>query len=144
MARKTDPASVVLPLGLVALGFTLLNRIVPPTDNPPGPGEGPVGDPEEQEPTLSFERMQQLADTIDQALIQDPWSEDEQAAINALWECRNDADVAGLIAVFGNRSEGPLFPSFTLPGAVTYYLSDVDKYILNAGLRALGITYTFH
>lgn len=144
MARKTDPASVVLPLGLVALGFTLLNRVLPPPEDGPEPGEGSTGDPLDQEPTLSFERMEQLADTIDQALLQDPWAENEQAAMNAIWECRNDADVAGLIEVFGTRSESPMFPAFTLPGAVSYYLSEVDKYILNAGLRGLGITYTFH
>lgn len=143
MAKQIN-SDYILPVGLVALGFAVLDRVLPAPEEPPGPGDGSVGDPEEQEPTLTFERMQQLADIIDQALLQNPWGEDEQAAMNALWECRNDADVAGLIAVFGNRSEGPLFPSFTLPGAVSYYLSDVDKYILNAGLRALGITYTFH
>lgn len=139
---KGDASGYVLPLGLVALGFVLLDRVVPPTDEPPGPGEGPVGDHEQQEPTLSFERMNQLADTIDQALIQD-FVEDEWAAMNALWECRNNADVAGLIAVFGSRSAGPLLNSFTLPGAINYYLDPADKLILNAGLRALGITYTF-
>ena len=146
MARQSDGSAFVLPLGLVALGFALLDRIVPPSPDDVEPGEGSAGDPLEVEPTLSFERMQQLADTIDQALLQNPWMENEQAAIDSILECRNDADVAGLIAVFGVRHQSPAwwFPGFTLPGAVAEYLDPDEKEELNAGLIARGISFTFH
>ncbi len=128
---------------LVLGGILLASQVVAAFIPAPGPGDNDIGDEIDQDPTLTRERMAQLADAIYTALLQDPWTEDEQAAIAAIVQCNNDADVAGLISVFGVRSEGWYAPNYTLPGAITEYLNADQRADLNAQLARKGITFMF-
>lgn len=139
MERKND-LRPWLVIGGLLLASNIVARIFPDTYDP---GADNVGDELDQEPTLSRERMTMLADIIHEALLGSPWTEDEDSAIAAILYCNNDADIAGLISIFGTRQGGWGQPHYTLPGAVRAFLSASDIARLNTGLTAKGITFLF-
>jgi len=145
MDRQKDNDRFFLVAAIIAGGYLIINRLLPA--KPVFPGAGYEGPDEPQQPTLSSQRMYQLADIIDDALLGNPWLEDEERATAAICECNNNADLAGLIYVFGERSEplvnAPLAQNYTLPQAVTRYYDNAQLADLNDCLTSKGITYTF-
>lgn len=145
MARQKDNNRVLVVAGIIAGAYLIINRLFPKA--PEFPGGQYEGPDEPQAPTLTSQRMAQLADIIEDALLGNPWLEDEPRATVAICECNNNADLAGLIFVFGERSEptvnAPFAQNYTLPQAVNRYYSDSQLAKLNSCLRAKGITYLF-
>lgn len=143
--RKSDTLRTVMVIGGFVLAGKLFAEFFPPS--PVDTGTDYQGPPLDQQPTLSLQRMSMLADRLEAALIGNPWIEDEDAATSALLECRNDADVVGLISVYGRRKPpiyvDPFAVAMTLPQAVSYYYDADDIEDLNSGLLVRGIQYTF-
>lgn len=146
--EKDNTPFIILALGAVLVASNLVDSLT--DDGHEGSedaGDNYVGDELDQEPTLTRQRMAQLADIIEQALLGNAWTENEAVAANAILNCNNDADIVGLISVFGRRSEpfwnDPFAQSYNLPQAVVRYFAPIDVYWLNRRLNDKGITYTF-
>lgn len=145
MAKKSKDNRLLIYGGLLFGVYLLIRQFIP--IRPTFPGQQYTGQDETEQPTLTTQRLYQLADIVYEALLGNPWFENEAGATAAICQCANDADLAGLIYIFGERSEpfwnAPMAQSYTLPGAIVRYYDADQLAELNACLAAKGINYQF-
>jgi hypothetical protein len=107
-----------------------------------GPEEADDAPPPNIGPTLTRLEVLSIADALDWAFR--GVTEDEGEVVRQLTKARNDRDIFEIVKAFGSRRllfglSGP----YTLPAAVSVYLSANDIATINADYRAKGMAYSF-
>lgn len=149
--RKVEPLDVFSWLIVAGAGFAVyrvVHAIAPSgTDTgtrPPTTNVTPV--PLDQSATLTDAQAMAIADAVYTALFGDGsfwhgyFGEDEAAAMSALGNAANDADLALIAQAYGVRSSF-WGGTFNLWSALSTYLSASDISALNASWSARGISF---
>lgn len=135
---KAEDARGWVNVALLGVGVLALSKFLRDASEEGTPDYGPLV----EGATLSPSEVAGIVQRLRFAFYDAPFTEDEEAAILALLEARNDADVWAIAEAFGTWAP-PLQFDRDLFAAVRAFLDPPDIDYLNGGLAAKGITVQF-